>query len=86
LDLDGTGMINASELEDAVMKMGYKMTGSEIKKIITSIDYAGNGKINYSEFLAATISIKSVLNNEMLWGLFKHFDTDNTNIITPNNI
>jgi calcium-dependent protein kinase len=46
----------------------------------------GNGKINYSEFLAATVSIKSVLTNELLWGLFKHFDTDDSDFITSENI
>ena len=29
----------------------------EIDKIIREIDYVGNGKINYTEFLAATLSI-----------------------------
>ena len=47
------------------------------------MDYAGNGKINYSEFIAATIELKSVLTYEKLWTLFKYFDTDNSGIITP---
>lgn len=29
----------------------------EIDKIIREIDYIGNGKINYTEFLAATLQI-----------------------------
>ena len=50
------------------------------------MDYAGNGKINYSEFLAATIEIKRVLSEDKLWALFKYFDTDNSGIITPVNL
>ena len=34
------------------------MKSKELKKIINELDYAGNKKINYTEFLAATISIK----------------------------
>jgi len=30
------------------------------------VDYAGNNKINYSEFIAATIDVKSVLTDERL--------------------
>ncbi len=53
---------------------------------MSNIDYMGNGKINYSEFLAATISVKSVMTYEKLWALFKHFDTDNSGYITEENI
>ena len=48
-----------------------------------NIDYAGNGKINYSEFLAATIHIQEVLTYEKAWALFKYFDTDDSGTITP---
>lgn len=50
------------------------------------VDYMGNGKINYTEFLAATISVRSVLTYEKLFALFKHFDTDDSGFITPENI
>lgn len=46
------------------------------------MDYFGNGKINYSEFLAATLSAKDTLNDEMLWRLFKTFDVDDTGSIS----
>ena len=51
-----------------------------------NVDYHGNGKINYSEFLAATVSPRTVLTEEKLYALFKHFDTDNSEFITPDNI
>jgi Ca2+-binding EF-hand superfamily protein len=47
------------------------------------IDYAGNGKINYSEFLIATIEVSRVVNQEKLMALFRYFDTDNSGVITP---
>lgn len=50
------------------------------------MDYAGNGKINYSEFLAATLELEKVLNLERLVALFKYFDTDNSGFITPGNL
>ena len=62
------------------------MSSQRIKSIMINVDYEGNGKINYSEFLAATVSVRSVLTNEKLYALFKHFDTDNSDFITPDNI
>jgi calcium-dependent protein kinase len=51
-----------------------------------NIDYAGNGKINYSEFMVATVQINRVLTYDRLWALFKYFDTDSSGYITPQNL
>ena len=50
------------------------------------MDYYGNGKINYSEFLAATLSANDTINDEMLWQVFKTFDVDNTDYISQPNL
>lgn len=86
IDKDHTGYINAKELEEAIRNMGNNVTADEIKQIIDKVDYVQNGKINYSEFLAATISASNVLSNEMLLTLFNHFDTDSSGFITAENI
>ena len=46
----------------------------------------GNHNINYSEFLAATISVHSILTHERLEAIFKQFDIENKNQITAENI
>ena len=50
------------------------------------IDYIGNGRINYSEFIAAILSVEQTLTDEQLWSLFKKFDVDNTDFITQQNL
>jgi Ca2+-binding EF-hand superfamily protein len=62
------------------------MSDKEIKDMINEIDYQGNGKINYSEFLAATIDVKQFLTDHRLRAIFQQFDTDNTGKLTPENI
>ena len=57
-----------------------------IDKIIKEIDYVGNGKINYTEFLAATLSFNETLTDEMLLRLFKRFDVDDTGYISKENL
>ena len=61
IDKDRTGMISPKELEDALNSETKRATGKQINSIFKNVDYRGNGKINYSEFLAATVSVKQVL-------------------------
>jgi len=82
LDTGKTGILSSEDLIAAMNKKGMQMSGEEIQKIINNIDDNGNGMINYSEFLAATISIKKFMTEEKLWMMFKHFDTDDSNFIS----
>lgn len=65
-DEDNTGMITPDEIRDALKKIGRKASAQEIKTIIDNVDYLGNGKINYSEFLAATVDIQKLLSEEQI--------------------
>ena len=86
MDKDKTGYINAQELKEAIAKENLQISDQEIDQIILEVDEYGNGKINYSEFLAATVSIKNFINEEKLWMIFKHFDVDDTDYISKENI
>jgi Ca2+-binding EF-hand superfamily protein len=57
-----------------------------LDQIITEIDFHGQKRINYTEFLAATISVKKILTNERLYAMFKQFDADGSGFITPQDI
>ena len=50
------------------------------------MDYHNNNKINYSEFLAATIDVKIFLTDSRLRVVFNQFDTDSSGKITVANI
>ena len=54
--------------------------------MVKEMDVNGNGKINYSEFIAATINVKKYMTDERLLEVFKHFDVDDTNYISKENI
>ena len=59
---------------------------SEIDRIIDEVDYFGNKKINYTEFLVATLDVKQFMDENMMQALFQQFDTDNSGVITRDNI
>lgn len=65
-DEDNTGMITPDEIGKALKKIGRKTSAEEINKIIKNVDYLGNGKINYSEFLAATVDIQKLLTEDKI--------------------
>ena len=58
------------------------MSAQEIDEIIHNLDYAKNHKINYTEFIAATINVHTYLTEEKLDALFNTFDVDGTGKIT----
>lgn len=59
-------MITFAELQESLETHGQHLPPDEIEQILVNVDYAGNGKINYSEFLAATVELKTVLTLDRL--------------------
>jgi len=57
-------MIYAQELADVLKKKGFNLSKADIDIIIEQVDYCGNGKINYSDFLVATMDARSFLSGE----------------------
>lgn len=57
IDKDGTGLINAKELMEALIDQGQNIDLPKCQTMIDELDYHQNGKINYSEFLIATIDM-----------------------------
>jgi Ca2+-binding EF-hand superfamily protein len=48
------------------VNLGIDVAAEEIHNIIQSADIMGNGKINYSEFIIATMDLKQVVTREKL--------------------
>mgnify|MGYP002632395295 CR=1 FL=1 len=82
IDVDFSGFLEIKEMEKAIATSGIEMTIEEIKQIVKELDYADNKKINYSEFISATINANEFLTENKINALFKSFDIDNTGEIT----
>ena len=79
-------MIRAQELHDILVSKRMNVSDAEIKEMIDQMDYHNNKKINYSEFLAATIDVRTFLTEDRLKAVFSQFDTDGSGKITEENI
>lgn len=62
------------------------MGAEEINNIIKELDFAQNKRINYSEFIAATINVSEYLSEERLQAIFNQFDIDNSGKVTKENL
>ena len=61
IDTDNSGFIEANELQNALKNAEKDGHATEFEAILRELDYNGNEKINYTEFLAATISVQKFL-------------------------
>ena len=62
------------------------MTYEEILSIIAELDYQGNGVINYSEFLGATLDMDKFLTYERLIAVFQQFNTEGSDLMSRKSI
>lgn len=62
------------------------MAESEVDKILAAADADGNGELEYSEWVAATINKERLLSDEKLSAAFKLFDRDGGGTISADEI
>ena len=79
-------MKNVIKLDDNISYYNEQLIIEIIDKMFAKFDFNKDGEINYSEFLAATVSKKHVLTKANLRFAFHHFDTDNEGYITKNDL
>ena len=86
IDTDHSGFLEFEEIVQAVSDAGLNYSREEITKIIENLDFSGNKRVNYGEFIAASIDLQSYLTEERVIAIFKSFDVDNKNVISKENI
>lgn len=82
LDKDNTGTLEFEEILAAFEKVGISKNEAEVKEIWNGLDFHIDGKINYTEFLAATISSVEFFKDEKIWAVFKYFESESKGYIS----
>jgi len=77
-------MLSLTEVKQAFKDAN--MPSEDVEKIFRSLDGNGDGLINYSEFLAATVDRKKALTMQNLQFAFHHFDVDGSGYITEQDL
>ena len=78
LDTNGDGVVSMEEFRTGVASLDSQ----QMDEVWNSLDADRNGKIDYTEFLAAMMDKSLYLQREKLWEAFTEFDRDGTGKIT----
>jgi calcium-dependent protein kinase len=85
LDKNGDGKLSREEILQG-FKDYVNLPKKQFKKILSDCDANGDGYIDFTEFLKATLNWKRTLSHERLLSAFKALDTDNSGKISLNEI
>ncbi|CAB4287430.1 unnamed protein product [Prunus armeniaca] len=84
-DTDGSGTIDAKELNVAMRALGFEMTEEQITQMIADVDKDGSGAIDFDEFVhMMTAKIGERDTKEELMKAFHLIDQDNNCIDIKN--
>jgi len=75
LDTDGSGTLTPEEMKSGIQHAGLELPPN-LRQILEGVDADGSGIIDYTEFLAATLDIKTLLSEEVCRQAFSKFDKD----------
>lgn len=85
MDKSQQGTITLSELKD-VMVNKFHISDAETAEIFKSMDTNHDEEIHYADFLAAMMTTRIAVHDDLLKQAFKKFDTDNSGFITVANL
>jgi len=85
MDKDHQGTVSLAEFKQVIQEK-YHLSDEKIENVFNNIDVAGNHEIQYSEFLAAMVSKRIALHDDLLHDAFRRFDVDNSGFITKENL
>ncbi|KAG6545153.1 hypothetical protein Mapa_013418 [Marchantia paleacea] len=81
MDTDNSGAITFEELKAGLQKIGSQLAESEVRLLMEAADVDGNGTLDYGEFVAASIHLQRMDNEEHLQKAFAHFDRNGSGYI-----
>ncbi|KAG2330649.1 hypothetical protein Bca52824_001829 [Brassica carinata] len=86
MDTDKSGSITYEELKTGLNRLGSKLPEAEVKQLMEAADVDGNGTIDYTEFITATMHRHRLERDKHLLKAFLHFDKDNSGYITKDEL
>ena len=79
-------MLSFEEFQVAMLKSNSNYSEEEIKLLFQNVDLGNDGRIYYTEFLAATLGAHGRIFEERLAGAFDRLDSDDTGYISRDNL
>lgn len=81
MDVHSNGKITLAELKHGLHKMGHQIPDADVQILMEAADVDGDGTLDYGEFVAVSIHIRKIGNDEHLHKAFAYFDKDKSGYI-----
>lgn len=81
MDINNNGKITFDELKFGLHKLGHQIPDSDAHILMEAADVDGNGTLDYGEFVAVSIHIRKIGNDEHLHKAFAYFDKNRSGYI-----
>jgi len=81
LDMNNDGTLTPQEVRDGMARHNIEVP-ADLEAVMRAVDSDGSGVIDYSEFIAATLTSKQYARTEVMWSAFRTFDLDGDGKIT----
>eukprot|EP00811_Abedinium_folium_P019721 NODE_2867_length_2128_cov_18.711644.p1 GENE.NODE_2867_length_2128_cov_18.711644~~NODE_2867_length_2128_cov_18.711644.p1 ORF type:complete len:612 (+),score=138.92 NODE_2867_length_2128_cov_18.711644:101-1936(+) len=85
LDSGGDGLLSKQDVR-AAMKEGLQVTEEQLAHVFAALDMDDDGQIEYTEWLAATMSPSQLMSEHALLAAFSFFDTEGLGSISKNGL
>mmetsp|Transcript_74853 Transcript_74853/g.216380 ORF Transcript_74853/g.216380 Transcript_74853/m.216380 type:complete len:568 (+) Transcript_74853:90-1793(+) len=85
MDQGNTGTIRLEDLKRVLMKHA-QLPDAEVRKIFAAMADDNPDEINYSDFLAAMVSTRIAMHDDLLRAAFHRFDIDGSGLVTRANL
>ncbi|KAF9680050.1 hypothetical protein SADUNF_Sadunf06G0079700 [Salix dunnii] len=86
MDTDNDGIISIEELKTGLRSFGSHLVESEVQMLVEAVDSSGKGKLDYGEFVAVSLHLQRMANDEHLRKAFSYFDKDGDGYIEPDEL
>lgn len=81
MDTNKRGKINLEELRLGLLKGGQNIPEADLQILMEAADVDGDGSLNYGEFVAVSVHLKKMANDEHLHKAFSFFDRNQSGFI-----
>ncbi|GLU19334.1 hypothetical protein SLE2022_355900 [Rubroshorea leprosula] len=81
MDTGNRGKINLEELRIGLQKIGQQIPDADLQILMEAADVDGDGTLNYGEFMAVSVHLKKMANDEHLHKAFAFFDQNQSSYI-----
>ncbi|KAK4419575.1 Calcium-dependent protein kinase [Sesamum alatum] len=81
MDTEKRGKVNLEELKTGLKNLGHQIPDTDIQILMDAADVDGDGSLNYGEFVAVSVHLRKMANDEHLHKAFAFFDRNGSGYI-----